>query len=251
MSVTSEAEFPRAPLPISAARADFFPSTHLTQLLGELRTSYADDPRRNLSDAHRRLAEQVMARYAAPLEAYARGSPLRDIAEPAELVHGYFATALSDPTYFARYQSSGMRLRRWMMNGLLLHARGVVRDRGRKIRREGASIDLVATPHAVDASAEQAFDRAWALALLSEACAGVEGALLAEGRDRAWTVFKRHAIDGRSYIELESELGLGRQQMADLVRGVTRRVRARILELLESEGGDAAEELRDVIRLVS
>lgn len=251
MSVTGEPEFPRAPLPISAARADHFPSTHLTILLNDLRTVMFDPSKRQLPAAHARLAEVVMARYATPLEAYAKGSTLREIAEPAELVHGYFATALADPQYFHRYQASGMRLRRWLMNGLLLHARGVARDRSRAVRREGSSIDLIATPYAADRSAEQAFDRAWALALLSEACAGVEGALLAEGRDRAWTVFRRHAIDGRSYIELESELGLGRQQMADLVRSVTRRVRARILELLETEGGDAAEELRDVIRLVS
>ncbi len=39
--------------------------------------------------------------------------------------------------------------------------------------------------------------------------------------------------------------------MADLVRGVTRRLRARMMELLEAEGGDAADELRDVLRLVS
>jgi hypothetical protein len=39
--------------------------------------------------------------------------------------------------------------------------------------------------------------------------------------------------------------------MADLVRGVTRRLRARVLELLEDEGGDAADQLREVIRLLS
>ena len=33
------------------------------------------------------------------------------------------------------------------------------------------------------------------LALLSQACMFVEAALLAEGRDPAWTVFRRHAID--------------------------------------------------------
>lgn len=249
--MTEDGGFPRAPLPIATARADCFPSTRLTQLLDELRTVRLDSPRSECSSAHRRIAEQVMARYAAPLEIYAKGSPLRDIAEPAELVHGFFASALTDPSYFGRYQASGMRLRRWLMNGLLLHARGVARDRARLMRREGAAMDLVATPHAAVESAEQAFDRAWAIAILSDACAAVEGALLAEGRDHAWTVFRRHAIDGRSYIDLEGELGLGRQQMADLVRMVTRRVRERLFELLESEGGDAAEELRDVLRLVS
>jgi DNA-directed RNA polymerase specialized sigma24 family protein len=179
---------------------------------------------------------------------------LRDIAEPDELVHGYFAHALADATFLDRYLASGMRLRRWLMNGLLLHARSVIRDRSRARRREGAPLDT-APPNAITATpesnAESAFDRAWALALLSEACGSVEQALLAEGRDRAWTVFRRHAIDGRSYVDLEQELGLGRQQMADLVRGVTRRLRARVLELLEDEGGDAADQLREVIRLLS
>ena len=63
-------------------------------------------------------------------------------------------------------------------------------------------------------------------------------------------IFRRHAIDGRSYIDLETELALGRQQMADLTRMVVKRLRARMAELLEAEGGDTAEELRDVIRLV-
>jgi hypothetical protein len=124
-------------------------------------------------------------------------------------------------------------------------------ERGRAARREGAQLETALGAKSAEPTAEAAFDRAWALAILSEACATVKGALLAEGRDRAWTVFRRHAIDGRSYIDLEGELGIGRQQMADLVRGVTKRIRARMLELLESEGGDAAEELRDALRLVS
>ena len=194
--MTKDRGFPRPPLPITAPRADHFPTTELTTLLRGLRTVLLDGAQPRVSAAHAQLAETIMSRYAAPLEAYARGSTLREIAEPADLVHGFFASSLADATYFTRYQASGMRMRRWLMNGLLLHARSVARD-------------------------------------------------------RAWTVFRRHAIDGRSYIDLEGELGLGRQQMADLVRGVTKRIRARMLELLESEGGDAAEELRDVLRLVS
>jgi hypothetical protein len=249
--VTDERADPRAPLPIAAPRADHFPSTHLTSLLHELRTAVFDPSAPHPPAGHARLAELVMQRYAAPLEAYARGSTLRDIAEPADLVHGFFASALADADYFRRYQASGMRLRRRLMNGLLLHARSAARDRSRAARREGTTLDGVAAPIAAERTGEEAFDRAWALAILSEACAAVEGALLAEGRDRAWTVFRRHAIDGRSYADLEQELGLGRQQMADLVRGVTKRIRARMLELLESEGGDVGEELREVLRLVT
>lgn len=245
-SESGDPGFPRPPLPITRPRAEHFPTTQLTELLTVLREQPGHA-------AHARLAETVMRRYAEPLAAYARGSTLREIAEPVELVNGFFAASLADPAYFERYLASGTRLRRWLMNGLLLHARGVARDRARAARREGTALE--AAPHeslraAGDSHAETVFDRAWALALLSEACASVESGLLAEGRDRAWTVFRRHAIDGRSYIDLEQELGLGRQQMADLVRGVTKRLRARMLELLEDEGGDAAEELREVLRLV-
>lgn len=235
--------FPRGPLPITRPRADAFPTTHLTRML--------EDARLRLPDAEVRLRSAIMERYAEPLAIYARGSALREIAEPEELVHGFFAHALTDPEFFTRYQASGMRMRRWLMNGLLLHARSVTRDRMRLSRREGAPLETAADRARREATAEDAYQRAWALALLSEACASVEAALIAEGRDRAWTVFRRHALDGRSYVELEAELGLGRQQMADLVRSVTRRLRARMLELLESEGSDAAEDLREVIRLVS
>lgn len=251
LALDSDAGFPRAPLPIQRPRADFFPTTQLTALLEDLRTLDGDERRA-------RFAETIMTRYAQPLEIYARGSSLREIAEPAELVHGFFARALADHAFLERYLASGMRLRRWLMNGLLLHARSVARDQSRRARREGERLDSMppeAFPASFDSRAEAAFDRAWALALLSEACASVESALVAEGRDRAWIVFRRHAIDGRSYIDLERELGLGRQQMADLVRGVTRRLRARMLELLSDEAGrdaiDAADELREVLRLVN
>lgn len=234
--------FPRAPLELSRPRGDVFPTTALTTLL--------DSVRRGDVGAASELRARIMTRYAEPLAIYAAGSSLREIAEPNDLVHGFFAHALSAPGFFMRYQSSGMRLRRWLMNGLLLHARSVIRDRTRRARREGTPLDRAVDRADDDPTAEAAYNRAWALALLSEACASVEASIVAEGRDRAWTVFRRHAIDGRSYVDLEAELGLGRQQMADLVRSVTKRLRLRVMELLEDEGGDPAEDLLEVIRLV-
>ena len=112
LALDSDAGFPRAPLPIQRPRADFFPTTQLTALLEDLRTLDGDTRRA-------RFAESIMARYAQPLEIYARGSSLREIAEPAELVHGFFAHALADHAFLERFLASGMRLRRWLMNGLL------------------------------------------------------------------------------------------------------------------------------------
>ena len=238
----ARAAFPRPPLALTRPRGDAFPTTALTTLLDKLRCGDSDAPSL--------LRARIMSRYAEPLAIYAAGSSLREIAEPRDLVHGFFASGLSRADFFRRYLASGMRLRRWLMNGLLLHARSVARDRARQVRREGTPLDAAITIADGNSSAEDAYHRAWALALLSEACASVEASLVAEGRDRAWTAFRRHALDGRSYLDLETELGLGRQQMADLVRSVTKRLRARVVELLEDEGGDASEDLLEVIRLV-
>jgi hypothetical protein len=233
----------RQPLELAPTRADSFPTTRLTTVL--------EMARNGVPQADGELRARIMLRYAKPLEIYASGSSLRQIAEPSDLVHGFFVQGLARPDFLQRYQSSGMRLRRWLMNGLLFHARGIARDSIRQRRHEGAPLESAAHIADHDQTAEDAYNRAWALALLSEACASIEGALLAEGRDRAWMVFRRHALDGASYRDLESELGLGRQQMADLVRSVTKRLRVRVLELLQHEGGDASDDLLEVIRLVT
>jgi hypothetical protein len=200
-----------------------------------------------------RLAQRVIERYAQPLEAYAQGSTLREIAEPRELVHGFlvakFASAEATRAYLASWNASGLTLRRWMMNGLLLHARGVVRDRRRSRERQldGRERALASDGPGPD----DLFERAWAKAILSEACAQIEGALIAEGRERAWRVFRVHSIDGRPYGELESEFGLSRQQLADLVRGVTARLRVRVSELLDEEGLPGEAGVDEIVRLLS
>jgi His/Glu/Gln/Arg/opine family amino acid ABC transporter permease subunit len=78
--------------------------------------------------------------------------------------------------------------------------------------------------------------------------AQVEQALVAEGRDRAWRVFRLHVLDGAPYGDLEAPFALSRQQMADLVRGVTARLRKRIEELLDEEGRFGDDGVDDIIR---
>lgn len=97
-----------------------FPTTHAT---------WVHDARSDDDAVLARLAARIIERYAQPLEACAQGSSLREIAEPRELVQGFlvakFASADATRAYLAAWNASGLTLRRWMMNGLLLHARGV------------------------------------------------------------------------------------------------------------------------------
>ena len=160
-----------------------------------------------------------------------------------------FATPATCRAYLEAWNASGLTLRRWMMNGLLLHVRGIVRDAQRSREKPlDASIASLASAQPDPAAA---FERAWARAILSEACAQVEQALVAEGRDRAWRVFRLHALDGVPYRDLEAGFALSRQQMADLVRGVTARLRARIRELLDEEGRFGDDAIDEIVRLLS
>jgi len=227
-----------------ARRTQYFPTTQATWLIEHAR---GDEP------ALAAVAARIIERYAQPLEAYAQGSSLREIAEPRELVHAFliakFATPATCRAYLEAWNASGLTLRRWMMNGLLLHVRGIVRDAQRSREKPlDASIASLASAQPDPAAA---FERAWAKAILAEACAQVEQALVAEGRDRAWRVFRLHALDGVAYRDLEAEFALSRQQMADLVRGVTARLRARIRELLDEEGRFGDDAIDEIVRLLS
>lgn len=222
-----------------------FPTTHATTILEATRSPHAD--------ALAPVAARIIERYAQPLEAYAQGSTLREIGEPREIVHGFlvarFGTPESCRAYLESWNASGLTLRRWMMNGLLLHVRGIVRDARRS--REKPLDTAIGALASTEPDPAAAFERAWAKAILAEACAQVEQALVAEGRDRAWRVFRLHALDGVPYRDLEGEFALSRQQMADLVRGVTARLRARVRELLDEEGRFGDDAIDEIVRLLS
>jgi hypothetical protein len=226
------------------AGSQHFPTTQATWIV---EASRGDDSRLG------ELAARIIERYAQPLEAYAQGSTLREIAEPRDIVHAFLVAKFASPAatraYLAAWNASGLSLRRWMMNGLLLHARGIVRDAQRSRERSFDGAERTVASNA--STAEDIFERAWAQAILAEACVQVELTLAAEGRDRAWRVFRVHSIDGRAYSELEEEFGLSRQQMADLVRGVTAKLRTRVRELLDEEGRIGDDAVDEIVRLLS
>jgi hypothetical protein len=178
-----------------------------------------------------------MERYAEPLSVFVRGSSLARLGEPDEIVNGFFAARLSDAAFLEGWARSGMRLRRWLMNGILFYGQGVARDRMRAAARGGA-----VEPRELDrregdgATAEADFERAWAVAVVREATARVEATLEAEGRAVDFEIFRRHAIDGQPYAIFAREVGRSEQQCAGATRLVAQRVRAALAEVLREEG---------------
>jgi len=249
---------------IPMPRVDHFPSTHATWIDAQL--TIIDEPGDAAAAASSPRAERARAslrthlweRYHAPLRAYAHGGSLRRAGDPDDLVAGYFAERVTAPEFLREWRRTDMPLRRWMMNGLGFYARGVVRDRMRDRLRTftdagaGAATSAAATGageptgaglgEALDAlaaddrTAEDAFDRAWAIAVLDAAHAHAHAELAAEGRLDAYEVFRRRVIEGEGYETIGPSIGLDAQQCAGATRLVSQRMARALREVLRAEG---------------
>lgn len=224
-----------------------FPTTHATWLETILIDDRAmsDTQNSDTASAAKRAQQarfHVMERYAAPLEVFVKGSSLARLGEPSELVNGFFAARLSDANYLRAWPASGMRFRRWLMNGMLFYGQGLARDRARAAARgttvAAEELDLRA---GTASAAEEDFERAWALAVVREATTRVEAQLLDEGRAVEFAIFRRHAIDGQPYAAFAGEVGRTPQQCAGATRLVAQRVRTVLAEVLCEEGVPEAE----------
>ena len=199
---------------------------------------------------HNELRDYFLTRYREPLLAMMRAHAPALAHDAEELVHAFlFKTFGSSPTaaaeYATRARASDMRLRRYVANGMLFHARGALRDRARLGSRIARiPDDANFADAALTMAADEAFERAWAQSIVRDACMRVEVSLQESTRGRmnmAWEIFRRHALDGRRYADLVEEFRLDEQQMADLVRTVVRRLRDEIERTLELEGVPAPE----------
>jgi DNA-directed RNA polymerase specialized sigma24 family protein len=226
---------------------DHFPSTHTTWIDAQLtiaedgdRAAAAGDPlaAARASNARDALRRHVMGRYAMALTAYVSTPQLRRVGERDDLVSGFFARTMSDPSFFVRWRASGMPLRRWLMNAMAFHCRGVMRDaqreRGGEIPADHAVLEGALSS---DASAlADAFDRAWALALTNEAYALVQADLVARDQGDDDAVFRMHVIDGMTYGEVARATGRTEAECLNAARRVANALRAAVRDLLREEG---------------
>jgi DNA-directed RNA polymerase specialized sigma24 family protein len=231
---------------------DHFPSTHATWIDSQL--TLADEgggASPAAQDARRALRQHVMSRYHEALLAYVKGSSLRELGEADDIVAGFFAERVGSPGFLKEWRASGMPLRRWLMNGIGFHGRGLLRDRIRERARQAESWQGGAAATTIDGSplerlpdfrqAEQDFEEAWALEVLNAAHARVHAELDSAGRLDEYDVFRRHVIDGVEYSVIGADLGLTRQQCANCVRRVSERIREALREELRSEGVPGSE----------
>jgi DNA-directed RNA polymerase specialized sigma24 family protein len=226
-----------------AESSDAFPTTHVAWIHARIDARLTEG-----ASGHEALNTHVMSRYARPLATYARASALRAIDEPDALVNGFFATRLVRAEYLASWRASGLPLRRWLVNGLLLHGRERQREQ-RKAARDGAA---AASPCGscgcagacaggfaevgLEPSAFEEFERAWSRALLTDACELAERELVAEGDADAWASFRQHNFDGLEYAEIAQQFRITPAEARTRARRAAFRFEHALRRLLSDEG---------------
>lgn len=219
-----------------------FPSTHSTWMFDLLSTG---------PDGLAVLRRRVMERYHGPLVAYAAQSIKMQVTDPHDLVNSFFATRLARINYFERWQSSGLPFRRWLINGLHFTAREITRAKGGT--RQAGIVPLTPAdelePPAPDTAADRAFERQFALEVISRCAASVQKRLASKARAGDWSLFWRHHIDGVPYRTLALETGWSPRELNSVIRAVTIELRTAVrLELLVE--GLAEHEVERELRLM-
>lgn len=229
---------------------DRFPSTHATWIEAQLTIAERHRSAGNAegeSNAMSALRLHLMDRYHDALRAYVRGGSLRRLGDPDDVVGGFFAERACKPGFLGAWRASGLPLRRWMMTGINLYGKSMIRERSRDRELPVGTMDESALVDEKDAVT--GFERAWGLAVLNAALAQVHAELAAQGRLDDFMLFRRRVIGGEGYETIAPTTGRSRQRCANAVRLVTDRLREALRSVLRDEGlgeAEAAQALADL-----
>ncbi len=231
---------------------DIFPTTDRSWIAAQL-----DQGPSGLSETN----HHVMSVYADPLKAYYNGSSFHGLGDADELVAGFFADRLGRPDYLDKWQSSGRKLRHWLIVGFryfLLEQRAVRQMplEADLAHASGTDDDSEATiiTGAADADAEDpehAFHREVARSLVRKAIAMTEERCLADDLAVHWRTWVRHVVDGCTYPELSKELGHGEVRLKVMARTVGSRFQLTIRELLAWPGALPDQLNQEIQELIS
>ena len=206
--------------------SNLFPTTHSTWLLTQVESNPLA------------ARDHVMSHYFEPLCAYVRASSLRVLGDPDELVNDFFAARLTDPQYLARWSTSGLALRRWLVNGLITHTRNRALAESRRRSTLGTMDPEILARVAISAEtgALLALERAWAMRTMVEAHDRVRSEFDADGKSAWWELFRLHSVQGLAYADACKVTGITLANASHVNRVVATRLRDALRTLLERDG---------------
>ncbi len=177
------------------------------------------------------LLRELMALYHRPLAEYYQRSSYRGLAEPDEVVHGFFTAPMLRDGYLDRWVGSGKRLRHWLANGLLFHCKDLLNENR---RRRGQPIED-ADPPAQTPGALHALERGFTVHLVRLALARAEEACAARQRQQHWALFELYRLRGASIETLAREHALPDQRVRVMVRTAQRAFTAALRDSIAAD----------------
>ncbi len=195
------------------------------------------------------IKEHVMRLYYRPLQYYFLGlKGLRNLGEPEDIVGGYFADRLSRDDFFDKWRLSGIKLRRWLMNGLHFFLKERIRAENRN-RVRGPDVEQLQI--AIDTpDPDEGFDREFAHSIVAEALQQVYKDCLTRGLKDHWDIFVRHHYHGESYKDFSHEYNIQPVRASVMSRTVRDRFRTAIRNLLAQDGvkpGEIESEIKTLM----
>ncbi len=214
----------------SRVQNDAFPTTMATWI----------DDRIASETGRAEIKHHIMDVYRDPLMIYYRGTRDRWLGSAEEIVGGFFADRLSRPAFLERWGSSGIPLRRWLMNALCFYLKEVRKARKRDARMtsmEAANIPEASSPDVAAREVDQAFVRSVVRVCLVRA----EVECQSEDLELHWSAFSLHYLDGLSHEEIALRLGVTQERVAVLSRVARHRFRRHVRAAVARDAGVKSE----------
>jgi DNA-directed RNA polymerase specialized sigma24 family protein len=197
------------------------------------------------------INRHVMEAYEEPLRIYFMGSSWRSLGEPHEIINGFLADRLDREEFFAKWQTSGKRLRHWLINALHFYLKELWRrEKRHDAARLGGAGDGddergVNDPEVLDPEV----DRVWARALVAAACRDAQASCRADNLDEHWQLFMRHHLDGLPYRDCAAEFDVDPKRCAVMARTAANRFREALQQRLKQDGVSAEEIDEELMKL--
>lgn len=193
------------------------------------------------------LIRHIMQVYAWPLKVYLLGCNAQDLGDPDEVINGFLLNRLQRDSYLTDWRKSGLKLRRWLCNGLCLY----MRELRKSIRTKGG-MGLPDDTETFDGEPGRAVERAYLVSVVREALRVAGEECEQRGLSDQWFAFRRHYDADLTYQELGRELNVSPERADTMVRTGKRRFAAALRELLAVESEDPSaldEEIRLLLKI--
>lgn len=183
----------------------------------------------------REVDRHVMEVYAFPLRVYFLGTKDRSLGEPDDVIQGFFADRLAKPDFFVQWQSSGLPLRRWLMNGFNFYLKELRRSNKRG-HPSGEAADEPASP-AGDPDVEM--EKAFVISIVRAALQKTQFHCEAHGLKDHWTVFYEHFYMERPYTEIAPMLDVTPARAMVMARTVRHKFQAEIRRMMTIDSAES------------